>query len=197
MTSEQIRTIGNFISYYKSDLDYIKSFQNFKNNKISETEYIAKEYATFYTFLIEFKVIRNISKGKVDKLLHETLDFINDENSNDVDLFAKKLAKTEFTHSKIMTSLASKILFLNNPWEILPIDSLARNTVKQRDNKYINYQEHLKKFKMQNFSIVEKCLTFTKPITDIIHKEFKQDIANLDIIAQNRMFDKLLWTLGK
>lgn len=130
-----------------------------------------------------------------DKLLDETLLWINSKDANDVDSFAERLAQTTLTRGQIMSSMASKILFLNNPWEIIPMDSLARKTLNQRENKYVIYKNKLNIFREINDLTFEKCLNYTKPLTTLIHNDFKE-LENLDIICKNRMVDKLLWTTG-
>jgi predicted RNA methylase len=129
--------------------------------------------------------------------LEETYNFVNGKQPNNVDLFAENLAQSNLTRGKVMTSMASKILFLNNPWEIIPMDTLARNTLKQKNNKYGTYEKNLKVYREQNLSVIESCITFTNPLTKIINKEFENKLQNLDKISENRMMDKLLWTFGK
>ncbi|EKT3967467.1 hypothetical protein NTJ12_002558 [Flavobacterium psychrophilum] len=197
MTKEQIQATGNYLTSYHNDLIFIEKFKDFKENKISENEYIEKQNGTFYSFLIAFRVARNFTQGRVDKLLEETYNFVNGKQPNNVDLFAENLAQSNLTRGKVMASMASKILFLNNPWEIIPMDTLARNTLKQKNNKYGTYEKNLKVYREQNLSVIESCITFTNPLTKIINKEFENKLQNLDKISENRMMDKLLWTFGK
>ncbi len=197
MTKEQVQTIGNFLSTYYTDLNYIQMFQDFKSNKISTDNYIKKDTGTFYSFLIEFRVVRNFSQGSVDKLLEETLRWVKSNNADNVDLFAEKLAITNFTHGKVMTSLASKILFLNNPWKIIPMDTLARKTLQQKENKYAVYEKNLKAYRQINRLIINSCVQYSKPLTSIIDREYRSKLKNLNIICENRIVDKLLWTSGK
>lgn len=195
MTSTQIQSIGNFLAYYKTDLNYIKRFQNFKINPNLASEYIKKDIGSFYSFLIEFRVVRNFTSGSVDKLLDETLLWINSKEANNVDLFAEKLSQSNLTRGKVTTSMASKILFLNNPWEIIPMDRLARKTLKQKENKYSIYNDNLLEFRTNNEQTFENCLEFIKPLTTLIHNDFN-DLSKLEIICKNRIVDKLLWTMG-
>lgn len=197
MNTEQIKAIGNFITYYKTDLDYVKSFHDFKNDKISNSEYLEKNYSSFYTFLIEFKVMRNCSKNMVDKLLDETKYFITGFKPNDVDLFAKTLSLTNITHGKIVTSMASKILFLNNPAFIIPLDSLAKKSLNQKKNNYLEYKLKLNTFLANNLEVIEQCINFVRPLIDIIHVDYENKIDDLKGISKSRMIDKLLWTMGK
>ena len=134
MNLKEIEATGNFLAYYYTDLIYIEKFQDYKNNSISKNEYITNEKGTFYSFLIEFKVVRNFNKGEVNKLLELTNNFVNGISPIDVDLFAEILLDSNLTRGNLMTSLASKILFLNNPWQIIPMDTLARKSLNQKDN---------------------------------------------------------------
>jgi hypothetical protein len=195
MTSTQIQSIGNFLAYYKTDLNYIKRFQHFKNNPNVASEYIKKDIGSFYSFLIEFRVARNFTSGSADKLLDETLSWINSKDVNNVDLFAEKLSRSNLTRGNVTTSMASKILFLNNPWEIIPMDSLARKTLRQKENKYSTYNDKLTEFRKINESTFENCLEYIKPLTSLIHNDFN-DLNKLDVICKNRIVDKLLWTMG-
>ena len=67
--------------------------------------------------------------------------------SNDVDQLAKKVKGLGYTHGKVMTSLCSKDLFLNNPYEIIPIDQLAKRTIGYRGNKYSEFRSKLDSFR--------------------------------------------------
>jgi len=195
MTSTQIQSIGNFLAYYKTDLNYIRRFQDFKANPDTASEYIKKDIGSFYSFLIEFRVVRNFTKGSADKLLDETLSWINSKDANNVDLFAEKLSQSNLTKGKVTTSMASKILFLNNPWEIIPMDQLARKTLNQKENKYFIYNENLQQFRANNEQIFENCLDPIKPLITLIHNDFN-DLSKIEVICKNRIVDKLLWTMG-
>ena len=197
MNLKEIEATGNFLAYYYTDLIYIEKFQDYKNNSLSKNEYISKEKGTFYSFLIEFKVVRNFNKGEVNKLLELTNNFVNGISPIDVDLFAEILLDSNLTRGKLMTSLASKILFLNNPWQIIPMDTLARKSLNQKDNKYETYIRNLQLFRKKNTEIINNCMKFTHPLTQTINKKFENKINNLELITENRILDKLLWTSGK
>ena len=197
MKKEHIEATGNFLSTYYTDLNYIRNFQRFKQNKISSTDFVKKDIGTFYSFLIEFRVARNFSQGSADKLLKETINWVNGKNADNVDLIAEKLSKTSLTRGNIVTSMASKILFLNNPWTIIPMDTLARKTLNQKENKYSIYNVNLAKYRNENKQIIESFIKYTQPLTAVIDSEFKNELKGLKIISENRAIDKLLWTTGK
>ena len=197
MTNEHIQATGNFLSTYYTDLNYIREFQRFKNNKIPATDFLKKDTDSFYSFLIEFRVIRNIAQGSTDRLLEETLNWVNGKDADNVDLFAEKLSKTNMTRGNVVASMASKILFLNNPWTIIPMDALARKALKQTENKYSVYNNNLTTYRRENKLVLEKFLQYTKPLTTIIEAEFTNELKDLKTICENRAIDKLLWTTGR
>lgn len=197
MTSQQIEIIGNLLISYKRDLTYIHTFDRYRHGHISTTEYLSNERGSFYNFLIDYKVARNVEKEQKSKLLEVTLNWIKQPISNNVDDFAKKLCEERLTHDKIMTSLASKILFLNNPTEILPLDNLVKNALNIKSNNYGDYMKELPKFKEKEKESLKICLEKSKEFLTIIEEEFKEHINNLDIIRENRLIDIYLWTRGK
>lgn len=194
MKKEHIQAIGNFLMYYYEDLNYIKLFQDFKENRISLKDYGIKNKGTFYSFLIEFKIIRNFEKGATEQLLLETRKYIESSIEDNVDLFAEELAKTSLTRGNKAISAASKILFLNNPWDIIPMDKLTRKALKQNDNKYSIYKANLDHYRKANKGVIEECLFYVNPWATTLENEFVDRINDLNIIRENRMIDKLLWT---
>jgi hypothetical protein len=194
MNKANIQAIGNFLAYYYTDLNYIKQFQDVKANKISQADYIKKETGSFYSFLIEYRIVRNFTQGSTDELLSKTLEWVDSCDADNVDKFAEMLAKTKLTRGNTTTSLASKILFLNNPWKILPMDRLTRSAFKQIENKYSIYSLNLEKFRETNQTTIIECQQYIMPLTTVIHDEFEGRIKDLNLICENRIIDKLLWT---
>ncbi|MCX6352386.1 MAG: hypothetical protein NTX03_11065 [Bacteroidetes bacterium] len=198
MKTEDIQAIGNFLMTYHSDLTYIHNFQLWKQGKISDVDYIKKSKGSFYQFLIEFKVTRNFNKGESSEVLAETKKWIKKPKSDYVDSFAEKLMDNGLTRNKIMTSLASKILFLNNPWAILPMDNLAKNAVGQKeDNFYKSYTKKVEVFNSsENKKRIKSDLEEIKNYLKVIEADFKS-INDIKLIRENRYLDKLLWTIGQ
>ena len=194
MSKKQIQAIGNFLLYYHDDLNYIKMFHDFKENRISFDNYCEKATGTFYSFLIEYKIIRNVIKESTPKLLEKTYGWVHGDQADNVDGFAKMLAKTEMTRGNTLTSLASKILFLNNPWTILPVDTITRHVFGQKENKHSIYRENVDNYHKENKAMIEECLLYTKPLTALIESDFKGKITDLKTIRENRIIDKMLLT---
>lgn len=197
MKKEVIEAIGNFLSTYHSDLVYFQNFSRLKRGAISIEEYSNGGTGSFHSFLVEFKVIRNITKGSTDELLRETMKWIKGKNADDVDLFAQHLRQTGITRGQTMTSMASKVLLLNNPWKIMPLDSLARRTLNQTENRYIVYADNLLTFRKRNKSTIEMIIDTTAALTTVLESGFQGEMKDLKSIRRNRVTDKLLWTFGK
>jgi hypothetical protein len=94
----------------------------------------------------------------------------------------------------VLTSLASKILFLNDPWIIHPMDRLVRNSLKQKTNSYSDYELLLKQYKSNKVQEIDDCLKIVVPLAIIIEKDFNKVLKDLPIIRYNRLVDKMLWT---
>ena len=192
-----IEALGNLLATYRSDLFYIKRFNDFKDGRVSKADYLTKEDGSFRRFINDFRVARNIAKDHVDEFLDELQNWINENQSNDVDQLAKKVQGLGYTHSKVMTSLCSKVLFLNNPYDIIPIDQLAKRTIGYRGNKYSEFRSKLDSFRKNHTKEINSYLASVSNHIDQIEKDFKEDIPNIEVIRRNRYLDKILWTTGR
>ena len=194
---QYIQALGNLLTYYHSDLMYIREFHRHKNGKIGTKEYLEKSNGTFKAFINEFRVARNIDKTKTNILLKQTIDWTCSVYHDDVDGFAESLNSNGITHNKVMTSLASKILFLNNPWVILPMDSLAKKSLGLQNNIYSNYFPLTQEFRDNNEDDISRFLNSIDEHLTTIEAPFYNEIENLKTIRFNRFVDKILWTIGR
>jgi hypothetical protein len=195
MTKDKIKAIGNFLSSYESDLIYISNFQKYKQGLIDEDSYLNNSPGTFYKFLVDYKVIRNLKKGSAKEVLLATTRWSASHHVDNVDRFAKELSRLSFTHDqKLMTSLASKILFLNNPWRIIPMDIRAKRSLVYRANNYSEYTERVTHYLANNRLLIAECLKGIQVYCQVIERETSHDLANIKTIRRNRFVDKLLWT---
>jgi hypothetical protein len=143
------------------------------------------------------RVARNVHKEKVIDLLHATITWVHTAQADDVDAFADKLREKGITHDKkTMTSLASKLLFLNNPWAIVPCDTRNRRAVGVATSRYSDFRRAIRHSVEGDLSgisyVLEPVLTFICAIEN----NFQAEIPDLGLIRQNRFLDKLLWVLG-
>lgn len=203
MTSEQIIALGQFIAHYHSNLLYIKNFQNFKKTE-EKKGYMENREGTFYKFLIEFKIIRNLPKEKQSELLIESLTWVKNskpheiELCQEVDLFAKALKEKGISNKEnTPLSLASKILFLDNPWKVIPYDKQAKWAVGCKERNYKEYIEKIctDELKTKAIDYFQEGLSIINPLIFQIEKEFR-DIEDIETIRTNRLLDKYLWTIG-
>lgn len=198
MKLELIEALGNFLMYYHSDLMYIRNFQRLITNNTRIEDHLETKPGTFQSFINEFRVARNFEKGKTDVLLKHTLDYISENDGKiNVDDFAESLCQLGITHGKIMTSLASKILFLSDPWRISPLDNLVKKAIGLRENRYCLYELKFNEFKMNHSDELNDCLDTVGKYVDDIESRFEGEIVNIQDVRMNRLTDKLLWTLGK
>lgn len=195
MTPTDIKAIGNFLANYETDLVYIRNFQLHRCKKISSKDFATKQKGMFYKFLIEFKVTRNFVQGKSNEILNYTNLWLDKKKATDIDGFATLLKAKGLTRNGTMTSLASKILFLNNPWEVLPMDTQAKKTLNHKDdNLYKTFLPRVNNYRDEKSKFIKSTLTILNPYLANIEKQFRNELDNIKTIRENRFIDKLLWT---
>lgn len=199
---DKVEAIGHFISTFYSDLKYIKNFQYYKKKQekqIQESSLLTTNKISFYSFLKEFRIIRNIEKGKSNDLIEFTIKFINENNSNEVDKFAECLkSESGLTRDKKTVSLASKIMFLNNPLENFPMDQLVRKSLGLKSNIYKDYMNEVNNFKDIYSNVIDDCMDSSVKFIKVIENDYElKGIEKINEISRNRIIDKLLWTIGK
>jgi len=197
-----VKALGSLMANYESDLEYIARFQDLKKSGFSYTEsYINKDDSgSFKAFINEFRVARNIKKELFENLLIETIIWVQKENADNVDDFAKFINKKGLSHDKrIPVSLASKILMLNNPWEILPIDSLTKKSLKHKynNNEYSVFKPALNKYIEEFRPKLEADLRTIEFYLVEVESKFKDRLNDIEKIRFNRYVDKTLWVGGR
>lgn len=202
MEINKIKALGNMLQYYHSDLTYILNFQRCKQKAISKSKYLLKSPGSFQSFLNEFRIARNVRKKRVPDLLNLTMEmeWVCTNPADDVDLFADKLREKEITQeNKTMTSLASKVLFLNNPSIILPCDTLNRRAVGVKTNRYSDFYTAIRDMFERGTLLNDDSLDL-EPVQGYlcaIENEFKGKIDHISAIRRNRFVDKFLWVYGQ
>lgn len=198
MNTLQIETIGGFLSTYRSDLEYIRNFQLFISGKIPKEKYLEREVGHFYDFLVTYKIVRGIKKNESGSLLELTETWIREMDSRSVEGFAIYLNESGIVHgNKILVSMCSKILFLNNPWTVFPYDSRAKKTLKTKTKSYHDYRVLVSTYEVSNREIIDFCLGSISQHCATIEESFEEELKGIRTIRKNRFIDKLLWTLGK
>jgi hypothetical protein len=192
-----IQALGALLTNYQSDLVYIREFHRYKNSKSGTADYLQKNTGTFKSFLNEFRIARNIDRTKTNVLLQITIDYVSTRYANEVDTFAEYLKSEGITHGKVMTSLASKVLFLNNPWHILPMDNQGKYSLGLQNNFYSIYYQLITQFKVNYEAKINLYLEYVKELLESVEREFDKEIKDLRLIRLNRFIDKILWTNGR
>lgn len=196
-----IKALGSFLNYYESDLEYIARFQKIISRGINDEDLDGKKPGSFKAFINEYRVARNISssaenENNIKKLLEITQDWIKSDKPNDVDGLAEAICKAEITpRNRIPVSLASKILMLNNPWEILPMDSLTKASLKYSGTTYSEFKTKLDKFKDDKKTrdrLLCELAEIGRYLSQIENK-FKHCLKDIETIRYNRYADKVLW----
>ncbi len=191
-----IKTIGNFLMNYESDLNYIKKFQEWKIDNYSTNKYLQEneEYGLF-KFLTEFKVYkgftieqRNLINLKIKKNLLKISTF-------NVDEFAKKIVL-----DKNLESMASKVAMLYDPVSFLPLDRYAKYACF-KSTKHCSYNDFVIKaketYENELKELVKVIDNIVDPLIKPIESNFKLKDINIKLVRKNRILDKVLWTKGK
>jgi hypothetical protein len=194
----RIKALGNLLQYYHSDLTYILNFQRYKQNAISRSKYLLKSPGSFQSFLNEFRIARNVPKKKIPELLNLSMGWVRTNQADNVDRFADRLRNKGLTQeNKTMTSLASKVLFLNNPWVILPCDTLTRRAVGVKTNRYSDFCSAIRDTLGKETILIDDSLEPVQEYMCAIENEFKGEIDHIRTIRRNRFLDKFLWVHGQ
>ena len=194
---EAIESLGHLLAYYKSDLEYISKFNLFMNNQINAEDYLTEKNSGFQKFINEFKIARNIKKKRVKDLMVFIKVSKLLEDTKAVDAFAEEIKKKKLTHKgKVMTVLASKIFFLNQPDRLIPMDSLNKKPFGLKENKYEDFESKINGFINENGKILSAYLDNVRDYLIKIENSvnIKMDFEKYRI---NRLTDKYLWVKGR
>ena len=187
-----IEALGLLLSTYKSDLDY---FQNFRRAKEKKEYHISFQY-----FLNEYRISRCFEKGKASELFYITMSWLDKDKENDVDAFANFLKDKDIFRNKKPLSLASKILFLNNPKKNLPLDSLTVSALEiNKEKDYKSFYGKAEEFWKNNKDEYSKYLEGIRELLEQIEMNYSNyfDTDFFLEVSQRRFLDKLLWVKGK
>lgn len=198
-----IEAKGHVLAFYLSDLFYIDNFNRAKKGELLQIAYLDKNKEinnSFRQFVWDFRVVRNVRAGQLSNLLGETIKWCKGKNADDVDLFKQKLRAKEICHEKNMTSLSSKVLFLNNPEFIHPYDDLAKKAVGYKGKSYSEYLLKVDEYKKVHKQLIGSLYNDIRQELDSLDKvfnEIRKSSVNTKVVRNNRIVDKLLWTIGK
>lgn len=187
-STEKVRIMGVFLAKYEQNLEFILKFQNDKIAGISDA---GKN--SFYKFLTEFNVIWNMVKGTSDELYKDVFE----SNLEDVDKLADLIKSKIYSKNQRLLSLASKVLFLSDPWNIIPLDKNNKKALGIKTGSYSEFKLALEKFKKDNKNDIDELVIKTQEIAKPVTEKYSKQIKDLDKIHENRIIDKMLWVLGE
>lgn len=195
---EYIQAAGSLLATYHSDLTYIRNFQRARTDITYSNAYLNNIPGGFQAFLNEYRVARNIPRGTAGQLFDFTIQWLDQNTQPDVDLFAGALRDKDISHEKkVMASLASKILFLNDPVRFIPMDILTRTALKGCENRYAVYQPKAMRFYDANYTTTTSMLQSFNAHIEAIEEEFEFPAEQMSSIRRMRFLDKVLWTMGR
>jgi len=200
------KTISSLVEGYFSDLSYINEFQNFKKDAVIDKGHSLREFLKYYQVLRNIPIKENSNNYcDFENLVRK---FVNkNETSDDVDLLVSTLIDKNISKMKL-TSLCSKILFLNNPLQIFPMDHYSRKGLifyyenkKLAEGNYNNYLINVNTFRIENNDkiidfINSKELSHYLAVIVAIENFFIDKIEEIEEIRINRFIDKYLMYLG-
>ncbi|MBK8922653.1 MAG: hypothetical protein IPM81_14300 [Saprospirales bacterium] len=109
-------------------------------------------------------------------MLDAAWDWYKKGDSEDADGFAD-LIKKKLTHGRAI-SLASKIMFLMNPWKVLPLDSRAKESLDYRGNKYSVFIQKAEQDKKKREKEIRDTLQSISDMLGVIESGFTGKIVN-------------------
>lgn len=197
-STNYIKALGSLLNYYESDLEYIASFQRAKPGNYNEDYLDSKNAGSFKAFVNGYGVARNISSENSENtriLLDLILSCVDGADSNNVDGLAIQIRNAGITpKNRIPVSLASKVLMLNNPWEILPMDNQTCKSLKYYGSLYSDYKVKLDGFIDNNKLELLNQLAQITHLLIPVESKFKEILRDIETIRFNRYVDKVLWT---
>ena len=122
-------------------------------------------------------------------------DLVHSQDPDNVDMLADKLKGAGLTYGKTVTSLASKILFLNNPARILPYDANAKLSLGYRGTKYSEFEKLVEDQSPLLEELYNSLPNDIMEFLECVENQFR--FADEVSIRKSRFKDKVLWTLGK
>jgi hypothetical protein len=183
--------LEHLFNYYQEELGLIRDFQDWKSKLKTDSEY----EPSFKNALHYFYTLWWVRPERVPGLMTRTLQWVHGETPDDVDEFAESLSG--YLGSK-ETSLASEILFLNNPQKITPITAGVKEAVnKLKADNYRVYRRRFEKFQKENINKIRQNLDKIADRLLKAEREFgDQPQIDFERLRLDRYTDQLLRRKG-
>lgn len=199
--AEHHQLTDRLLANHFSDLKFIQTYQKRNSNK---QLYLFDHRFCLKIFLLEFNIIRHVTKDEKNTLFENTnifkLSSLMDSCSyspDDIDKFARKIQDKKIS-PKNPVSLTSKLFFLGNPKQVFIYDSLVRTAIGLKHGKvsyarfYDRINEIILKRDFQSYvSAIEDELN--SKLTDI---ETWSGFLHAKKIRKMRIIDRYLMFIG-
>lgn len=197
MNPNHTEALGHLLAYYESDLRYFLNFKRFKDGAIGIDDYLSGTDHSFSNFLAEYRVARSIPANGKKVFLLKLMEWLaKNPAATDVDSLAEYI-KPVVTRKKIMTSLCSKVLMLNAPHLITPIDAFTRKALQEKTNRYYNYNQKVREFRTANKPVLNELFGRVQDYLTTIEAPFADKLTDIKDVRELRLIDKLLWCIGR
>jgi hypothetical protein len=195
MENQLIEALGFLLSWYRKDLKFFLAFQKFDVGGRNIEAYCTDERGSFQDFINAYQVTRTLKKGETQALLETCLEWHDTKRWIDVSGLASEIEKRELVHG-FPLSLASKVMFLMCPEEILPFDRRAKNTLGMKESRplYADYYHRALSFGKENNISINKTLAKYSDLLEALEREYQDLKVSFEALRRMRLLDKLLWT---
>jgi hypothetical protein len=191
---QQIEALGLLLSWYRKDLEFFLSFQRFDRGGRKDEGYYANTPGSFQRFINSYQVARTIEAGQTLELLTICMQWHDKQQWMDVSGLASAINERIITHG-FPLSLASKVMFLMRPEEVLPFDKRAKNTLEIKESRpdYRAYHQMALDFGTRNEPIIDQGLSRISDMLDTLEQGYQELDISFPKVRRMRMLDKLLW----
>ncbi len=193
----QIEALGFFLSWYRKDLIFFREFQRFAKGEKSVEEYSIDYPGSFQDFINSYQISRTLIKGNTENLLRICKQWHDEDQWLEVNELAATIFNNGIVHGRPI-SLASKVMFLMRPNEVLPYDKRARIALgmKNSETDYDLFRRLALEFGDRNKKLIDDGLVLAGEMLDVLESQFTDLNLPMQHIRRLRLLDKLLWTAG-
>ena len=178
---------------YGSDIVFVNQFADCMAGRLDPGEYCE---SSFKAYLRQNKLARIVRSGKLSELFVATVQWIRGEDVHDVDGFARRLWNQGVTNGTPVM-LVSRLLYLNRPGEILPLDMFGRMALRCSSPDYAVFAQKAKDF--QERYLVELSTALTQIEREMIQTEQEAEVRldHLETIRLKYLLHQWLYWLGR
>ncbi len=178
---------------YAEDLSFIGHFQAWLRGQVSLQHYADNSLRECFK---TYRVAKVIRAGKREDLLDLTRDWLSSGRGTDVDGLANEFKKAECTNG-LPLALASVLLFLHNPTQVLPLDSYSRMAVGSVEADYQEYIKRATLFREKHALEIQSELQQVSGFLAEIEQKMGFNWSNAEAVREQCYLHRWLKYLGK